>query len=305
MKYLAVILLLAACKSDGKKSGRQPEPAPVGSASAADPACANKAKDLEPFLAALLVEEASNEINMGWSPVVVGLEARPVRQDIDNVTITPKTVSAYDVSEANHVDNNIQPNTGADVALARFAKILEMKVEKRRGADDMLRLDIDKDATWGEVTRIVDAATAAGYKQAVFAFEATSKLAPPPGVDAQTTDAEVTAKSEARLGELKKQCAPLGDVVFNLPKTDNKIDEQKAIAKVTADAIVKCNCAVDVDEFRALTWKTKRWHQAHARVPVELELGAGTTIELPAATPWSEAHAKITDAKGAVKLVAK
>jgi hypothetical protein len=138
----------------------------------------------------------------------------------------------------------------------------------------------------------------------VFAFEATSKLVPPAGVEPLTTDADVKAKAEARVTELRKACEPWQDVVFKLPKTDNRVDEQKAIAKLTAEAIAKCNCG-EIDEIRELLWKTKRWHQAHPRVPVEVKLGAETTIELPSATPWSVAHKGILEAKGAVKLVAR
>jgi hypothetical protein len=105
--YLVLVLALAAC---GKSEREKPHDVPVqGSASVsadkpADPTCA-KGKQLEAFLSGLLVEEASHEINMGWAPVVIDRDASPVSQQVDNVTITPKTVSAYDVSEANHVDN--------------------------------------------------------------------------------------------------------------------------------------------------------------------------------------------------------
>jgi hypothetical protein len=84
-----------------------------------------------------------------------------------------------------------------------------------------------------------------------------------------------------------------------------KADNARAVAKDTAAAIAECNCAVDPDEVRAVMWRNERWQQASPRTGVDVSLGAETTIEQPAKTPWSEAHAKLLDAKGAVKLVAK
>jgi hypothetical protein len=301
---LLALTLLVACKSGLQPDKTSPQPGSASAAPAADPACAAKAKELEPFLAGLLVEEATAEINMGWAPVVVDREARPARQDIDNVTITPKTVSAYDASESNHVDNNIEPNTKPEVAKARLAKTFEMKVEKQRGPDDVLRVDVDKDATWGEVVRIVDAAAGAGYKQAVFTFEATSKLTAPAGVEPLTTSEDVHRQANERLEVLKKQCEGWSNAYFAMKHVDDKVEDQKAFAKEIADGIAKCNCPFDLDEVRTTFWKAKRWHQAHSRVPVAIELGA-TAIEQAAATPWSEAHKALLDAKGGVKLVAK
>jgi hypothetical protein len=93
----------------------------------------------------------------------------------------------------------------------------------------------------------------------------------------------------------------------------SRADDAAAIAKATGAALLECNCAVDLDEVRALEWQDKRWHQARVRVGVAVQLAgdATTQIALPARTPWSEAHKKLLEAAPegsappAVKLVAK
>ena len=302
MKALVLLVLVACGKSEERKSGLQPEKTPA--AKPADPACAAKAKELEPFFAGLMLEKASQEINFGWQPVTIDRPALSIARDIDNVTITPKTVAAYDASESNHVDNNIAPNTKPDVAKDRFAAIFAMKVEKERGPDDVFRLDIDKAATWGEVVRIVDAAAAAGYTQAVFAFEATSKLVPPAGVEPLTTSADVHGAAEHRLDEMLEACRPWRKATWGR-RTANPVEDANRIAAESVAGIIECNCAMDLDEVRAVSWKAARWHQAHTRVPVAVKLGTETTIVEAAATSWSDAHVKLLATSGAVKLVAK
>ena len=297
MKRIALLLALGACgKAEEKKApdDTTQKPVAVETKPATDPACAAKAKELEPWIAQLNAEERSHEVDFGYKLVVIDRGAADVEQQIDNVFITPTQIEAFDETEANRADTKLGKNPAQKAVIERFATI------KGMGQGERLRVDVDEAATWGDVARAIDAAVAAGYKEALFAFTAKSKLEPPPGVEPYTTTTEAFDQAAARLEELGKTCKGLG------PYTTEA-------ARVT-EVLVECNCAADPEEVRALVWKRSRWHQARPRVGVVVALGGDTApapIEQPKATPWSEAHAKLVAlaAEGAappsVKLVAK
>ena len=271
MKW-TILLVLVACKSDKPAGGRVEEKTKPVEAKATDPACAAKAKELEQWLTQLQDETSSYEINFGWKPVVIDRAPAKVTQQADYLVITPKTVSAYDHSESNHVDNNIGPNADEKKVKERLTTTFGMKGAK--DGDDILRIDVDEATPWSEVQKLVDGATQVGYKKVVFAFEATSKVAQPAGVPAKIEDSAMTDEAGKRLDEFRKLCSGWGYSASSM-----------------ATALVACNCKVDPDEVRAVMWKKEKWHQAHSRVGVEVPIANdGDAIALAGTTPWSEAH---------------
>jgi biopolymer transport protein ExbD len=291
MRTWLLVLALVACKGNEKKSGRIEEKTAETPAPKADPDCANKTNQLQAWLEQLREQKSTEEINFGWQPVVLDREPAKVSQSVDNATVTPKSVAAFDSSESNHVGDNIGAKADAKKVSERLTAIFNMKSGKD---DDVLRVDVDAAAPWSEVAKLVDAAVQVGYTKVVFAFEATSKLAMPNGVTGPTTDSKVTDEANAKLEEMRKTCPGWG----YSPQSN-------------AEAIRNCNCKVDPDEVRVQTWKAEMWHQAHTRVGVELAIAKdGRAIEQPGATPWSEAHkmivdTQILDQKNPAKLVAK
>lgn len=294
MKRIAFLLAVGGCgKAEEKKTPNETAQKPVAADAkpASDPACAAKAKELEPWIAQLDAEERSHEVDFVYQLVVIDRGAASVEQKIDNVYITPTAIEAFDESEANRADTKLGKNPAQKAVAERIATI------KGMGQGERLRVDVDEGATWGDVTRTLDAAVAAGYQEALFAFTAKSTLEPPPGVEPYTTSMEVFDQAGDRLEALGETCRGLG-------KYTSQPDD-------VAEALVGCNCAADPEEVRALLWKRSRWHQARPRVGVVVALGGGTSIEQPKATPWSQAHARLVElaAEGApppaLKLVAK
>jgi hypothetical protein len=299
-KHLLLLCLVACNKTS---AGEQP----AASAVEKDPACTAKAKALEPWLAALELERQSYEL--GELPVIDRAPA-PVPHEVDWVDVHKFGIYAWDVGEHDHALSKLG-NHATQAQLVDY--LTKMKAqpagpdELHPAPDDLLRVQVDGDATWGDVVRVVDAATKAGYAHAVFPFEATSKLEQPPGVDAHTMTEAAAKEASDKLAALKKTCKPLDSVAWrHKPDFKDAAADAAALAKETVAALVECNCAANPDELRALMWKDARWHHARPRVGITLALGdAGTTIALPAKTPWPDALGKLVDAAPAVKLAAK
>jgi hypothetical protein len=309
LRFAYGLCLLVAC-GKAKPADNKAADKAVSEPLAADPACAAKVKALEPWLAKLQLETKSHEIDFGPKLLVVDREPMPVPTHVDAVEIRKASISAWDIGEHDHASTRL-PEHATPKQLAEFFTTMHATKAAadafEPASDDLLRIDIDRDAAWADVAHVIDAATAAGYHDAVLAFTATSKLTPPPGVD-DTTKTEAAAKAASdQLEALGKRCKPLGSVGMRHSRTKVATDDAAALAKETAVAVLACNCVADPDELRKLAWIDARWHQAVPRVGVVLPLDAGatTTIALPAKTAWSEAHAKLLDATGPVKLAAK
>jgi hypothetical protein len=276
---------------------------------AASPACTAKVKELEPWLAKLAVETKSHEVDFGYKLQVIDREPMPVEKHVDDVEMTKTSIGAWDVSQGNHVDSKL-PDHATQAQLTGF--LTRMHDQKATAdvfepeSDDLLRVDVDRETPWGDVTHVIDAATKAGYQRVVFAFTATSKLARPPGVEDTTKSADAEQAASDQLEALGKTCKPLHRV--SMPHHHGQVvADAAAYAKETAAALLACGCVPDPDELRKLAWIDARWHQAVPRVGVVLELAgtAATTITQPAKTPWSEAYAQVLAATGPIKLAAK
>jgi hypothetical protein len=295
MKRFAVLTLLVACGKAEEKAGGPPTtvgraatPDAAAVAAGGDPSCVARVKELEPFLVQLRLEEDSHEIDFVYTLVVLDRPAAKVEQAIDNVFVTTTAIEPFDETETNRADTKLDNAPSQKAVVDRIAAIKSM------GQGDRIRIDVDERARWGDVARTVDAAVAAGYKEASFAFTARSTLAAPAGVEDRTTSVEVFDAAGARLDELGKTCEGL--------------NKYSGDAAEIAAALVACNCAADPDEIRVLRWTLARWGQARPRVGVVVQLGGVGTqkVEQPKDTPWSAAHAKLLEvaATSAVTLVA-
>lgn len=311
-RLVYVACMLVAC---GKSQPADPPSAINPSAAAkparpADAACVAKVKDLEPWLAKLDVEKKSYEVDMGPKLQLIDREPVPVPTHVDAVEIRAKSIAAWDIGEHDHASTRLAEHATPKQLSEFLTQMHDQKASAdafEPASDDLLRIDVDRDAPWGDVARVLDAATRAGYKRATFAFTATSKLVAPPGVDDKTQTAAAAKAASDQLEALGTRCKQLGDVPLHHTRNPEPASDASALAKETASAVLACNCAADPDELRRLAWVDARWHQAVPRVGVELALdpAATTTIALPAKTPWSEAHAKLLSATGPVKLAAK
>ena len=310
LRIAYVACVLAACDKKPAPPTSGDHANPADTAVVASPACAAKVKDLEPWLAKLELETKSHELDFGYTLQVIDREPMPVEKHVDAVEIKKTSIGAWDISEGNHVDSKL-PAHATPKQLAEFlTKMHDQKAPAdafEPAPDDLLRVDVDREAPWADVTHVIDAATTAGYQRVVFAFTATPKLAPPPGVDDTTKTADAAKAAGDKLEALGTSCKPLGRVPLHHHRNLAAAEDAAAYAKETAAALLECGCAPDPDELRKLVWIDARWHQAVPRVGVVLQLdgAATTTIALPAKTPWSEAHAKLLEATGPVKLAAK
>ena len=303
----AALLLALAVGCDKK-----PAPAPTATAApAANAACTSKLEGFEPWLAKLEVENRSHELDFGYKLQVIDREPMPVPTHIDSVEITKTRISVFDVSEHDHAAGSLGEHPTQKAIAERLAKIHDMKAgpdEFEPAPDDLLRIDVDQAAAWGDVASVIDGATKAGYAHVVFGFTATSKLAQPPGVDATTDTDKAASDASDKLDALHKQCKAYERAAMHSPARDLSptADAEKHAKEIVA-ALGTCNCTPDPDELRKFAWIDAHWHQARPRVGVTLPLDAAatTTIELPTKTPWSEAHAKLLAATGPVKLAAK
>jgi len=303
-RFAYALCLLVAC---GKA---QPADKVADKPAVADAACTAKVKDLEPWLAKLDLEKMSNEIDMGPKLLLLDRAPSPVPTHIDAVEIRKDSIYAWDISEHDHASSKLEEHATPKQLAAFLTTMHDKKAtadEFYPAPDDLLRVEVDRDAAWSDVAHVIDAATAAGYKRVVFPFTATSKLSPPPGVDDKTRSADAAQAASDQLDALHKRCKLLGNVAYAHERKSVPAEDAAALAKETAAAVLACNCAADPDELRKLTWIDARWHQAVPRVGVELQLdaAAATTVALPAKTAWSDAYAKILDATGPVKLAAK
>ena len=276
-------------------TGSSAKAATGSAAKAPDPECSAKVKELAPWLESFELERSSYEIDFGYKLQPIDRAPMPVEQKIDALEIKPTGMQAFDATESNHADTKLDPNPSPKAVEERLATIHGMPNDK----PDRIRIDVDQKALWKDVVRAVQAAEKAGYKQAVFGFTGTSKLAVPAGLEPWTTKREDVDAAGKKLEEMHKQCEAWGHALFVHKFLDSEIDNAKAMASEVAAAIEKCSCAVNIDDMKTQLFKEARWHQAVPRVPVEIAIGEGDkSIEVvaPGKAPWSEAHAKLVEA---------
>jgi hypothetical protein len=296
--------LVAACgKSEKKASEAAPKTAETKrdeKPAAPDPACAAKVKELEPWLAQLEIETASHEIDWGYKLPQIDRPAIPLSRHADWIAIG-KELMAY--------DSTVHETTGADKPIAKNAKAIVEKLkqmhdtpasaeDKDAPSNDQLRLNVDEKAAWSDVVLVANAAAKAGYTELLFAFGATSKLTAPAGLPDLTTSQDDASKANHALEAMRETCKPWDRAVMRHTWNSDRAANATTEAHETAAALAECNCAVDPDEVKKLTWQTSRWHQAVRRTAIVVKLGGdgATAITQPGKTPWSQALARLVEA---------
>jgi hypothetical protein len=304
-----LIALLVGC---GKSSEPTHDQRGSGSAVVTSPECAQKVKELTPWLEQIEVEQASHEIDFGYQLQVIDRAPLPLPRKIDIVMIKATSFDAYDLAGSEHMQVelvDVPSQTELDTALAAMFATKPDASDKSLPPADLLRIDVDIGAPWSDVVRTVDSATKAGYARVLFAFTATSTLVAPVGIPREVTSADEMSKVDRRLEQLgETECKPLGHAALHHEWNPDRAANARAVARETADAIAACNCAATPEEFRALRWQDAHWHQAVIRTPITVALSGSAPIEIAIAKamPWSDAHAQLLAADGhAIKLVAK
>jgi len=190
MQKLAVsvaVLAFVGCKGDKKpepklvpgtnRIAESEHPAEPVAEKKVDPACAAKLVEFSTWMTALEEEKAAYEIEMFNHLATIDRAPAPVEREMDTVALTPKQAQGWDASESNHVGGDLG-KTDAEI-VAALTKMHGMTNDH----PDRIRVDIDETTPWSDAVRVVGAIQKAGYKEALFAFNGTSKVTPPPGVE--------------------------------------------------------------------------------------------------------------------------
>jgi hypothetical protein len=184
-----------------------------------------------------------------------------------------------------------------------------------------LTVGVARDAAWSQVAALIDVAARAGATRTWFAFEGTTKLAPPPETDVsralrkalsgEAIDPSQTARMMeerdtpirrvyARCPEVGEELAPLAQESFD-PAQKNA-----AFLKAIPDAVERCGCRVDMNEVEAMQWARYDRYQGTPKVFRELSIaprGSEDAIALtgPRDEPWSQSHTRVlaASARGA------
>ncbi len=179
---------------------------------------------------------------------------------------------------------------------------------------------VDGRVAWRSIAPIIGAIGSAGVQHVSLAFAAGEVHATPPApssIDAQLTafdakeDADLErdpggtlARTMARKGPpefvaaVYKNCPQasqlLGDILSERVPSDDKI---KAIAEKLPDAVVTCNCKIEIHALERLIWRLIGGDTSHpiAWVPVELAKG-GARFDAAATATWSTMHAELVAA---------
>lgn len=289
-RTLIALALLAAC---GKSEPKSDPPKTTDDAAE----CAAKVKELAPWLEKLEIEQASHEIDFGYTLQVIDRAPVPLPRKIDVMIVQEKKLDGYDLRGTEHERLDFGGDLPApEVVEATLAAMFATKpdpTDKSLPPPDLLRIDVAPLAHWSDVVHVVDAAAKAGYARVLFAFTATSKLEPPLGVASKITDADEISRAGKRMEEMRDtQCTPWDRAVMRHEWNPDRAANARAIAKETADAIAACNCAADPNEVRVLKWIDSHWHQATIRTSVIVSLVGTSAVEVTNGdwTAWAKAH---------------
>ncbi len=313
-RTLIALALLVGC---GKSEPKAEPPPKTADTVVTSPECAAKVKELAPWLERLEIEQASHEFDFGYTLLIIDRDPAPLPRKIDVMIIEEKKLDGYDLSGTEHKRLDMGGDRPAPKVIE--ATLAAMFATKPDAADkwlpppDLLRIDVAPLAHWSDVVHVVDAAIKAGYSRVLFAFTATSKLAPPLGVAPKITDADEISRAGKRMGEMRdKQCPPWDRAVMRHEWNPDRAANARAVARETADAIAACNCAADPNEVRVLKWIDSHWHQATIRTSVIVSLVGTPATEVTNGdwTAWGKAHENLLVAvpegtQPIVRLVAK
>lgn len=185
-----------------------------------------------------------------------------------------------------------------------LAEALNMRNEQRglmgEAAFFDVALAIAPDAPWSLVAPTLNALGAVGQNKVMLVFERKGMVRPPPR-------SSVTAKIEKILADADpsqkatEMARVIEGVVKDCPAAQRRLGEVAMMAPDGRDefirleipkAFIECQCRVDLEAAQTA------FHALVAPrvgvVTTDVRIGpAGAPVALPAATPWSEAHAKV------------
>jgi hypothetical protein len=170
---------------------------------------------------------------------------------------------------------------------------------------------IDPATPWERVVAAVAAAADAGLSAPAFVFEQPPALKPPPrsAIDDQLDALTRTDPSEraTELANLTKDL--IGDCqalerAFGAVGGVDGADKATTLARAIEPALVECKCKVKIPDLRSVMFRII-YVPRPARVISFAPDAAEQRIELPRATPWSEASERFTPTTSNAELVAR
>lgn len=168
----------------------------------------------------------------------------------------------------------------------------------RGGADPaVVVLAIDAQAPWSTVVWVADAARAAGFDHPALVFaRPAAPVTPPPrsSIDAEldAVAGDNKATQVARIAARVARSCPALIRVFGEVSAGTDDRAQQLIDGIEP-ALIACNCDLDIAALRSLMFRVLFVPRPTTALAIALAAD-GRRIALPAATPWSTAHAQVT-----------
>ncbi len=169
---------------------------------------------------------------------------------------------------------------------------------------------IDAKVPWPRVVETVAAATQAGMTAPMFVFGSPNTAKPPPRapiddeLDAITSsnDGNAATKLAKLTSRLVKGCPSMIKVFGEVSSTEGG-DKARFIAEAIPQALIDCNCNVDLRDFRSVMWRLLA--NPHPVRALRFDPDApATTITAGASATWKDAAARFTaDVKNATLVV--
>src|SRR3569833_889540 len=174
-RLVYVACMLVAC---GKSQPADPPSAINPSAAAkparpADAARGAKVMDPEPWLAKLDVEKKSYEVDMGPKLQLIDREPVPVPTHVDAVEIRAKSIAVWDFGEHDHASTRLAEHATPKQLSEFLTQMHDQKASAdafEPASDDLLRIDVDRDASWGDVAHVLVVVSCVGFLCVLFAF---------------------------------------------------------------------------------------------------------------------------------------
>ena len=159
---------------------------------------------------------------------------------------------------------------------------------------------IDEAAPWRSVVDVMQLAADAGFEHPALVFFGKPQLAAPPRTwvedeFAKRADPSQSATEIAGITrKIASSCKPLMRVYGTVGGGEGSTYDLAAeIIEGTGPALVDCNCDVDMAALRSVMYLVMATPHPTKLIPIVLAHD-GTPIELPAATPWRDAAAKLS-----------
>lgn len=202
------------------------------------------------------------------------------------------------------VENQVARPNQLDELLKKTAKQAENlgRGNKEEIKLPRLLLAVDRDAPWGRLVAVHDAAARAGFTQISLLFtpygQATTKRPGPSSIDGELdTIQQMTdpVKKVPRLAKLTRRvcsgCQAL-EKVFKTLSVTNPEAKARVITRFLPDAVAECACAIDLPALKAILWTML---ERPSMIVEQFEIAVKKSknqkgVKLPPDTPWHKAH---------------